>query len=94
MVFPKHPSRCSAPAGEASCLDHAQLVDRLLALPRPAAAKEAALMLTRANFVSTYAFGKMLTEQMLDDQARLPGVSKVIVRPSLISSVAGLPYPG
>lgn len=48
----------------------------------------------RLNFTSTYAFSKLLVEQMLDDPNCLPGVAKAIVRPSLITSVAGAPYPG
>uniref|UniRef100_A0A383W7V3 Fatty acyl-CoA reductase n=1 Tax=Tetradesmus obliquus TaxID=3088 RepID=A0A383W7V3_TETOB len=43
--------------------------------------------------MSTYAFGKLLTERLVGE-AQLQGVSKVIVRPSLISSLAGDPYPG
>jgi hypothetical protein len=37
---------------------------------------------------------KLLTEQVVDDPTTLPGVAKVIVRPSLISSIANQPYPG
>jgi hypothetical protein len=51
-------------------------------------------IMARLNFVSTYAFSKLLTEQVVDDPTTLPGVAKVIIRPSLISSIAGDPYPG
>jgi hypothetical protein len=50
--------------------------------------------MNRLNFTSTYAFGKLLAEMMFDDPSVLPGVGKSIVRPSLITGVAGAPYPG
>ena len=74
-------------------LDHSQLVDVLLSLPTEEADLQAADLMRRLNFASTYAFGKLLTEQLVDD-IYMPGVGKVIVRPSLISGLAGEPYPG
>lgn len=85
---------CRMPAGDPIVLTHTQLVELLRSLPPEAAASEAAALMTRLNFASTYAFGKLLTELLVDDAASLPGVAKVIVRPSLVSSLAGGPYPG
>lgn len=69
-------------------------MDLLLSLPPDTAAAEAAAMLACINFVSTYAFGKLLTEHLVNDASSLPGVAKIIVRPSLVSVIAGDPYPG
>lgn len=82
------------PEGDPTVLTHAQLVELLLSLPPEAAASEAAALMNRLNFASTYAFGKLLTELLVDDAASLPEVAKVIVRPSLVSNLAGAPYPG
>lgn len=65
-----------------------------MSMPADTADQEAAAIMSRLNFTSTYAFGKLLAEQMVDDPTVLPGVAKVIVRPSLITGVAGAPYPG
>jgi len=70
-------------------------VEQLLSSPPDTAAAEAAALMSRLNFASTYAFGKMLTEQLVDEADILPaGVAKAIVRPSLVYSMAGAPYPG
>lgn len=82
------------PLGDPTPLGYAYLAEFLLSLPPETAEKEAAGVLSRLNLASTYAFTKLLTEQMVDDPINLPGVSKVIVRPSLISSMLGGPYPG
>jgi hypothetical protein len=90
--------RCTLPAaaaaGDPQELTYSQLTDLLLQLPAATAASEAAGIMGRLNFTSTYAFSKLLTEQLVDDPATLPGVAKAIVRPSLIASMAGGPYPG
>lgn len=62
-------------------------------MPAADADKHAADLMNGLNFTSTYAFGKLLTEQLVNE-VHLPGVSKVIVRPSLISSLSGEPYAG
>ena len=80
--------------GDPHELSSAQLTDLLLSMPGEAADREVAQVMRRLNFCSTYAFSKLLTEQMVDDPAVLPGVAKAIVRPSLIASMAGAPYPG
>jgi len=85
---------CSDASGDPCTLHYSELVDTLLAMPAETAAAEVAALMKRINFTSTYAFSKLLTEQLVDDSQALPGVSKVIVRPSLICSMAGAPYPG
>lgn len=82
------------PVGDLKKLTAAQLVDHVMAADRDTAAKQTSKIMSHINFVSTYAFSKLLTEQLVDDPATLPGVSKVIVRPSLISPVAIEPYKG
>lgn len=90
-----HCCRCTpAAAGDPRQLTYRDLTDLLLQLPAGTATSEAAGIMGRLNFTSTYAFSKLLTEQLVDDPATLPGVAKSIVRPSLIASMAGGPYPG
>lgn len=81
-------------AGDPRHLSHDQLTSVLLGATRDTAAAEVSHIMSRLGFISTYAFSKLLTEQLVDDPATLPGVCKSIVRPSLISSIAGAPYPG
>jgi hypothetical protein len=85
---------CGAPSGDGKTMTHAQLVDALMGMTPAAADKEAATIMTRLHFASTYAFAKLLTEQLVDDPDTLPGVAKAIVRPSLVLSYAAGPYPG
>jgi len=66
----------------------------LMSMPAATADQEVNTLMSRLNFTSTYAFGKLLAEMMFDDPSVLPGVGKCIVRPSLITGVAGAPYPG
>lgn len=82
------------PPGDPKELTYAELADLLLTLPADTAAEEVSHIMARLNFTSTYAFSKLLTEQLVNDAATLPGVAKAIVRPSLIASMAGAPYPG
>jgi hypothetical protein len=84
----------AAAAGDPKELTYNELTDSLLHTTSTIAAAEVTSIMERLNFTSTYAFSKLLTEQLIDDPATLPGVSKVIVRPSLIASMAGSPYPG
>lgn len=83
-----------ARAGETKTLTHGEFVERMLAMTPEEAGREAAALLERLNFVSTYGFSKVLTEQLLNEPDALPGVAKVIVRPSLISNTAYGPYAG
>lgn len=83
-----------AAAGDLKALTACELADHLLAVDPDTAADEVQKIMARLNFVSTYAFSKLLTEQVVDDPATLPGVAKVIIRPSLISPMANDPYPG
>jgi hypothetical protein len=95
VLVPVTPSHlCPTPAGDSKKLTAAQLVDHVLSVDRCTAAAEVTKIMSRLNFVSTYAFSKLLTEQLVDDSTTLPGVAKVIIRPSLISPMAGAPYPG
>ena len=83
------------PTGDPHMLSHAQLVDMLMSLPADTAAAEASSLMSRLHMPSTYAFGKLLTEQLVDAATALPAhVSKAIVRPSLVNSMAGAPCPG
>lgn len=52
-------------------------------------------LLERLGFQSTsYAFVKLLTEQLVDSYDLRPRVSKVIVRPSMVTATAVQPYSG
>eukprot|EP00878_Enallax_costatus_P001418 GHUV01001568.1.p1 GENE.GHUV01001568.1~~GHUV01001568.1.p1 ORF type:complete len:569 (+),score=137.92 GHUV01001568.1:356-2062(+) len=73
---------------------HAEFVTAMLERPAEEADQDILLVMNRLNFASSYAFGKYLTELSVEEYP-LPGrVSKVFVRPSLICSLAGAPYPG
>jgi Male sterility protein len=80
------------PCGTATT--HSGLVDCLLSLPPADADAEAAKLMAHLNFESTYAFGKHLVECAVADAVLPPGTARVVIRPSLISSLAGAPYPG
>lgn len=84
-----------AAAGKApGSMTHSELVEAVLAMSPEDAEHEVAQLMAQLNFNSNYAFGKYLTEQLFADATLSPGVSKAIVRPSLIAPVAGAPYPG
>ncbi|CAD7696873.1 unnamed protein product [Ostreobium quekettii] len=72
---------------------HEDIVSEILRLPPGHAESKAAAMMERWNFPNTYTFGKHLAEQLVADYHRKP-FPVCIVRPSLISSLAGDPYPG
>lgn len=66
----------------------------LMALPPDTADMRANVFMRRWGFPNTYTLGKHLTEHLVAKyQARL-GLPAAIVRPSLVSAVAGAPYPG
>ncbi|KAF8068243.1 fatty acyl-CoA reductase [Scenedesmus sp. PABB004] len=75
-------------------MSHAEYVAAMLAMTPEQANKQTAELMAALNFTSTYAFGKHLTEQLVDATVIRPGVSRAIVRPSLIASIAHEPYPG
>lgn len=83
----------AADAGKLS-VTHDEFVSAMLERPAEEAHESTQLVMQRLNFASSYAFGKHLTELMFEEFSLPSRVSKVIVRPSLISSVAGAPYPG
>lgn len=88
-----HPLSLSLDGG-ATKVGHADFVSALMAMT-PGEANVLAGMVMQANsFGSSYAFGKSLTEQMVADTPLKQGAFKAIVRPALISNLAGSPYPG
>lgn len=81
-------------SGDFTPLTHTQLVDKLYQMTPEEADRQTALVMSRLHFSCTYAFSKILCEHLVDDPNSLPGVPKVIVRPSLVHAYAGSPYPG
>lgn len=77
-----------------SPMTHADYVAAMMAMTPEQANKKTAELMQSLSFTSTYAFGKHLTEQLVNSTCIRPGVSRAIVRPSLIASVALDPYPG
>lgn len=75
-------------------ITHDHFVTAMLNLPAEEADRQTAMVMQRLNFGSTYAFGKYLTELLVEGYPLPNRVSKAMVRPSLISSIAGEPYPG
>lgn len=73
---------------------HREYVAAMLSMDADAANKHTANLMQKLNLTSTYAFGKHLAEQLVDSTVIKPGVSRAIVRPSLIAGVAQEPYPG
>jgi fatty acyl-CoA reductase len=80
--------------GGASKVGHAESVAALMAMTPDEANVLAGMVMQANSFGSSYAFGKSLTEQLVADTALRPGAAKAIVRPALISNLAGSPYPG
>lgn len=66
----------------------------MLAMDTATANRHTAELMQQLSFSSTYAFAQHLTEQLVDGTTIKPGVSRAIVRPSLIAAVAQEPYPG
>jgi hypothetical protein len=75
-------------------VSHSEYVAAMLSMDSEQANKQTNELMRSLNFTSTYAFGKHLTEQLVDGTVIRPGVSRAIVRPSLIASIAYDPYPG
>jgi fatty acyl-CoA reductase len=88
-----HPLQLSLDGGHTK-VGYAQFVSSLMALPPDEANALALTVMQDNSFGSTYALGKNLTELLVADTRLGRGVAKAIVRPALISSVAGAPYPG
>eukprot|EP00775_Hariotina_reticulata_P012461 gene12461-12596_t len=80
--------------GGATTVNRIDFIAALMEMDSITANATAQDIMKRQHFGSTYAFGKNLTEQLVQDTSIRPGVHKAIVRPSLISSMAGAPYPG
>eukprot|EP00878_Enallax_costatus_P007771 GHUV01008134.1.p1 GENE.GHUV01008134.1~~GHUV01008134.1.p1 ORF type:complete len:416 (+),score=108.71 GHUV01008134.1:316-1563(+) len=83
----------AADAGKLT-VTHDKFVAAMLERPAEEADQQTQLVMQRLNFASSYAFGKFLTELMVEEFPLPSRVSKAVVRPSLISSIAGAPYPG
>jgi fatty acyl-CoA reductase len=75
-------------------VSYAEFVPSLFGMAPDEANALAGMVMQANGFGSTYAFGKSMTEQMVSDTPLGRGVAKAIVRPALISSLAGAPYPG
>lgn len=66
----------------------------MLSMDAESASRHTAELMQAHNFVSTYAFSQHLTEQLVDSTVIRPGVSRAIVRPSVVGALAQDPYPG
>eukprot|EP00882_Tetradesmus_deserticola_P013375 GHRQ01014200.1.p1 GENE.GHRQ01014200.1~~GHRQ01014200.1.p1 ORF type:complete len:468 (+),score=166.28 GHRQ01014200.1:148-1551(+) len=73
---------------------HADLVDDLMSLKPAAANVRAQMFLEMWGFPNTYTMGKNLTEKLVASYHKQHGLPVAIVRPSLVTGLAGLPYPG
>ncbi|GLC35753.1 Fatty acyl-CoA reductase 2 [Pleodorina starrii] len=77
-------------------VDHARLARELLSVDKEQADRRAALLCKNWNLPNTYLLGKHLTEALVEQyhrEGRITG-GACIVRPSLVSAIAGAPYPG
>eukprot|EP00210_Caulerpa_lentillifera_P002675 g2555.t1 len=75
-------------------VDHEDIAGELLRLQPNGAEEKAATFMNRFGFPNTYCLGKHLTEQLVRDYRVNRRLPVCIVRPSLVGSVAGKPYPG
>uniref|UniRef100_A0A383VYV1 Fatty acyl-CoA reductase n=1 Tax=Tetradesmus obliquus TaxID=3088 RepID=A0A383VYV1_TETOB len=75
-------------------VDVEELAQELLALPKPDANSRAATLLQRWHFPNTYTLGKHMSEQLVARYQAEQQLPVAIVRPSLVSAIAGEPYPG
>ena len=66
----------------------------LLALPKAEADGRADFYTRHWGFPNTYCLGKHLAEQLVYRTQQATGLPVAILRPSLVTGVAGLPYPG
>lgn len=74
-------------------VSHEEIASELLRLPKEAADAKAAMLMRRWNFPCTYPLGKHLAEQLVAGYHLKP-FPVCIVRPSLVTGLAGDPYPG
>ncbi|WIA40535.1 hypothetical protein OEZ86_013881 [Tetradesmus obliquus] len=75
-------------------VDVEELAQELLAVPKPDANSRAATLLQRWHFPNTYTLGKHMSEQLVARYQAKQQLPVAIVRPSLVSAIAGEPYPG
>ncbi|KXZ56626.1 hypothetical protein GPECTOR_1g564 [Gonium pectorale] len=77
-------------------VDHARLARELMTCDKEMADTRAALLCKNWDLPNTYLLGKHLSEALVEQyhrEGRLAG-GACIVRPSLVSAIAGAPYPG
>ena len=76
-------------------LDHAGTIAKILAAPTPAAADKIATPILRAfGFPNAYTFTKHLAEEAVADAHAAGRLRAVVVRPSIIGTIAEAPAPG
>ncbi|CAD7696872.1 unnamed protein product [Ostreobium quekettii] len=74
-------------------VDHQEVAYELLRMPEKEAAERCTMYLKRWNMANTYCLSKHLAEQLVVSYHRKP-FPVCIVRPSMITGLAGSPYPG
>eukprot|EP00879_Flechtneria_rotunda_P002270 GHRR01002461.1.p1 GENE.GHRR01002461.1~~GHRR01002461.1.p1 ORF type:complete len:664 (+),score=233.63 GHRR01002461.1:802-2793(+) len=75
-------------------VDVEELARELLALPKTDANDRTQMFLQRWKFPNTYTLGKHMSEQLVARYQAKFQLPIAIVRPSLVSAIAGEPYPG
>jgi thioester reductase-like protein len=65
------------------------LLQELLSLPKADANSRAAALIKRWNFPNTYTLGKHMSEQLVARYQAKQQLPVAIVRPSLVSAIAG-----
>ncbi|KAI8468986.1 MAG: male sterility protein-domain-containing protein [Monoraphidium minutum] len=75
-------------------IDGEMVAEELLSLPKLDADRRADFYTHLWGFPNTYCLGKHLAEQMVARTHRKTGLPLAILRPSLVTGVAGLPWPG
>ncbi|KAF8068303.1 L-aspartate oxidase [Scenedesmus sp. PABB004] len=75
-------------------VSHADVVDDLMSLERQPANIRAQMYLDMWGFPNTYTMGKNLSEKLVASYAADHGLPIAIVRPALVTGLAGAPYPG
>ncbi|WIA40444.1 hypothetical protein OEZ86_013801 [Tetradesmus obliquus] len=75
-------------------VDVEELAQELLTMPKRDANLRADILLRRWKFPNTYTMGKHMSEQLVTRYQAKQQLPVAIVRPSLVSAIAGEPYPG
>jgi hypothetical protein len=82
------------PVPSSALLNQSAALQELLHLSKGDANNRAQVYIRRWDFPNTYTFGKHLAEQLVASYQSSHGLPVAIVRPSLVSAIAGEPYPG